>query len=823
MSAHRRAVPAVYNGIRVMMRQLCLPALTLAAALQIGELAALQYGQSMLAYGLGLAVIAACAGAVVLGLIFKSAGGEEAKPGMAALRTALDACASNVMVADKNHTIVYMNTTMADTLRAAEADFRQDIPAFDAGALIGGKLGAFHKSASDARRITGDLKAPFETELNAGGRSFRLVVTPILDEGGKRAGTVLEWAAKAGTDESGVSAARIRTALDACKTNVMVADENYNIVYMNKTMTGMLQEAEAELRKDIPAFDAGALIGTNIDAFHKDPSHQRRILSGLTATFETDLNAGGRNFHLVVTPILGDDGKRIGAVVEWKDETEQKTQEVSAARIHSALDSCSTNVMVADENCNIVYMNAALDKMLKAAEADLRKALPNFNCAKLLGTSMDVFHKDPAHQQRLVETLTGTYEGNIKVGGRQFQLFASVAKDASGRRLGTVVEWKDATAEKATEHEINTLVKAAIDGDLTRRLSLDGKTGFMLGLATAMNDLCDSFAGFIGEMKAAAREVTNASDEISTSTTDLSQRTEEQAASLEETSASMEEISVTVRNNAENAQQANQSAIDTRGVADRGGQVVAKAVGAMSMIDESSRKMSDIIGVIDEIARQTNLLALNAAVEAARAGEAGRGFAVVASEVRSLAQRSSQAAKDIKGLITSSNSQVQEGVGLVSKAGEALTEIVESIKNVTEIVSGIARASAEQSTGIEDVNRALTQMDEMTQQNSALVEENAATAKTLAQQARTMDERVAFFRIDEGAAKASAPVSVAPIRIAAPARTRQAAVSRPAAVAAKAPLAPAKRTAATANGGPVGRMRANLAAAIKDDQDWKEF
>ncbi len=174
---------------------------------------------------------------------------------------------------------------------------------------------------------------------------------------------------------------------------------------------------------------------------------------------------------------------------------------------------------------------------------------------------------------------------------------------------------------------------------------------------------------------------------------------------------------------------------------------VAKAVEAMAKIEESSRKISDIIGVIDEIARQTNLLALNAAVEAARAGEAGRGFAVVASEVRSLAQRSSQAAKDIKDLITNSNGQVKDGVTLVNQAGTALTEIVESFKSVAEIVADIANASSEQASGIEQVNKALTQMDEVTQQNSALVEENAATAKTLEHQAKAMDERVAFFKL----------------------------------------------------------------------------
>jgi methyl-accepting chemotaxis protein len=210
---------------------------------------------------------------------------------------------------------------------------------------------------------------------------------------------------------------------------------------------------------------------------------------------------------------------------------------------------------------------------------------------------------------------------------------------------------------------------------------------------------------------------------------------------------------VTVKKNADDAQQAAHFATTASEVAARGGSVVTRAVGAMSRIDESSRKISDIIGVIDEIARQTNLLALNAAVEAARAGDAGRGFAVVASEVRSLAQRSSQAAKDIKDLITNSNTQVKEGVDLVNQTGSSLSDIVEAIKKVADIVTNIAAASAEQSIGIDQVNKALTQMDEVTQQNSALVEENAATAKTLEQQSQEMNDRVSRFTLggDAGA------------------------------------------------------------------------
>jgi methyl-accepting chemotaxis protein len=317
-------------------------------------------------------------------------------------------------------------------------------------------------------------------------------------------------------------------------------------------------------------------------------------------------------------------------------------------------------------------------------------------------------------------------------------------------------ERNEAAAEQA--QIVNSLAQglgALAKGDLTFRLT-DVPASYVRvcdDFSTAMNQLQET----VEEIGAVAREVTNASAEIATSTTDLAQRTEVQAAALEQTSASMEEISATVRDNAENAQAANQSATATRQIATRAGRAVDEAVAAMAKIENSSHKISDIIGVIDEIARQTNLLALNAAVEAARAGEAGRGFAVVASEVRSLAQRSAQAAKDIKDLITNSGVQVQEGVALVNRAGSSLSEIANSINTVAGIIGSIASASVEQATGIEQINKALTQMDEVTQQNSALVEENAATAKTLEHQAIAMSERIASFKLDgaaEGAEQA---------------------------------------------------------------------
>jgi methyl-accepting chemotaxis protein len=409
------------------------------------------------------------------------------------------------------------------------------------------------------------------------------------------------------------------------------------------------------------------------------------------------------------------------------------------------------------------------------------------------------------------------------------------------------VERQAALTRMSDEFEaaVGGIVQSAVAGDFSKRVALEGKTGLVLNVGTSINSLCDNVAKalsdlikmlgalaegnlsqritaeyqgdfaelknnantaaerigqIVGQIKESAREVSDASAEISGSTTDLSQRTEEQAASLEETSASMEEIAATVKKNAENAQQANQSTAKARDVANHGGEVVAKAVAAMAQIESSSGKISDIIGVIDEIARQTNLLALNAAVEAARAGDAGRGFAVVASEVRTLAQRSSQAAKDIKDLITNSNGQVQAGVDLVNKAGTALGQIVESIKEVADLVSDIAGASIEQSTGVEEVNKALTQMDEVTQQNSALVEENAATAKTLEHQAKNMDERVAFFRLDADAAHASGAEDAKP--------------------APRVQAAPAAKRPAPMRGGPVGRMQGALAVALKEGAEF---
>ena len=464
------------------------------------------------------------------------------------------------------------------------------------------------------------------------------------------------------------------------------------------------------------------------------------------------------------------------AMDEVRDRLRHADQQmVESLRIKNALDGCTTNVMIADRDGIIRYLNHSLQAMLSHAETDIRKELPNFDAKRLVGVNFDVFHKNPAHQRNLLGQLRAAHVAQIVVGGRTFGLTASPIIDEKGERLGSVAEWKDRTEEVAVEEELGAVVASASAGDFTSRLETAKKTGFFRQLCDSVNSLvgtCDTglnevlrvlsalaagdltekitndYQGTFGDLKNACNDtvdrlsatisevsttteaILNAAEQVSATAQSISQAASEQAASVEESSASIEEMAASINQNSENAKitdgmagKAAQEAVD-------GGVAVRDTVQAMKTIAQK-------IGIIDDIAYQTNLLALNAAIEAARAGEHGRGFAVVAAEVRKLAERSQVAAQEISGLAGNS-------VQLAERAGTLLNEIVPAIQKTSDLVQEIAAASSEQATGATQINSAINQLNQATQQNASAAEELAATAEEMNGKAAQLRELMAL-------------------------------------------------------------------------------
>ncbi len=540
-------------------------------------------------------------------------------------------------------------------------------------------------------------------------------------------------------------------------------------------------------------FFAGAatlLFGLLLTSYVTEPlSYVRSKLQQISEGNYFDwLEVGGRNDE--IGELL--QGIKSAQIKLGFDVVDAREQAADAIRVKTALDNVSSSVMMIDPEFNINYMNKTAENLFRSNELYIRENVPGFRTTELLGQNIDTLQVDPQRRETFLEALTERSQSELVIGTRTMRLVTNPVIDDQGRRLGVAIEWSDRTAEVAVEQEIDSIVAAARNGDLGQRISLENKVGFFRQLAEGINSLIDAvdkvfsdiaevmsylakgdltrsieadYAGTFGkvkddinatmanledivsQMRESAEVISMASEEISSGNNNLSSRTEQQAGALQETASSMEELTNTVKNNAENAQQANQVAVSTWESAERGGEVVSNAVRAMDAINGASSEIAEIIGVIDEIAFQTNLLALNASVEAARAGEQGRGFAVVATEVRNLAGRSATAAKEIKELIEDSVDKVKAGADLVNQSGETLQEIVDGVKKVSGIISGIASASAEQSAGIDRINQVVASMDEITQQNAALAEQTSSASASLTDKARGMDELVSFFKV----------------------------------------------------------------------------
>ncbi|WP_051275357.1 methyl-accepting chemotaxis protein [Aestuariibacter salexigens] len=764
---------------------------------------------------------------------------------LSASESAMASMTTNIMMADANLDITFVNDSLKQMLARNEQEIRQHIRSFNVNSLIGTNIDTFHANPQHQRQMLSRLTSTYETTIKVGPLSFGLVVNPLSDTKNRAAGFVVEWhdlTDKLKQEARQRDNVRLQVALDNVNTNVMMADPDCNIIYMNKSLHGMMKANVDTFRLLKSDFDPDRLIGVNIDIFHKNPSHQRNLLADLRTTYNTEISLGEMTFALTATPVFDDAGTRLGTTLEWEDVTDRNRRALIAeanARIKSALDGVTTNVMVSDAELNIVYMNDSVQSMLRDAESDLRKELPNFNANNLLGQNIDQFHKNPAHQRNMLSKLETTYRTRIQVGRRRFNLIASPVYNEARERIGFVVEWADITLQVETEQEVEKLVTSVAQGNLGALISTEGKEGFFLNIANGLNDLSQTvnafvrdvntslqqvsdgdmrvqitneYQGMFGEVKQALNNTTrrlnsvisniktsadsirSANHELSLGNDQLSERTEKQASNLEETAASLEELTGNVRSTADNTSTANTAAGKARNQAKEGELIVSKAVTSMNEITESSNKISAIIGVIDEIAFQTNLLALNASVEAARAGEHGRGFAVVANEVRNLAQRSATSAKEIKELIDDSSTKVQSGSDLVNQCGESLKEIIAHVDQLSTLISDIDNATNEQASGIAQVNQAVAELDDITQQNAALAEEASSASQSSVQQVDDMVERVSFFKVEGG--------DEAPMMASAPAKQR---------VVARQPSAPASAP------------KAVKAMPQTNDEDWEEF
>jgi methyl-accepting chemotaxis protein len=690
----------------------------------------------------------------------------EEKESALRIQMALNKASANVMMADEDYNIIYVNEALVDMFAKAQNDLRKQFPHFDVNKLLGANMD-FFKNPLHQRANLDNLRTTSKSGFVVGGRYLDWIANPVIDGAGCRIGTVVEWQDR--THEIEIEN-EIKGIVDAVKGGKLdrrldTSDKSgfSQILSTNiNDLTGVIENVFSDIANVMGSIAAGNLT-------QRITNHYE----GVYDSCKDDINA---------------------TVDTLRERIEREAQEKkSALRIQMALDKASTNVMMADANHNIIYVNEALTDLFRRAQNDFRTELLGFNVSALNGLNLDIFHQNPTLKRTVLDNMRTVTKSSFTVGGWHFDLVANPVIDDEGQRVGTVVEWQDRTHEIKIQNEIKAIVDAVKGGDLEKRLDTADKAGFFQVLSMTINDLTavienvfSDIAGIMGGMAGgdlsnritnhyegtyesckddingtldklrevfsqiqdAATSISQSSDEIASGNNDLSNRAEQQAASLEQTASSMEELTGTVKHNADFAQQASLVANQARQLAEQGSQVAGSAIHAMQEINESNTRIGEIIGVIDEIALQTNILALNAAVEAARAGEQGRGFAVVAAEVRNLAQRSAEAAKEIKALIVDSVDKVEGGSKLVSEASKSLNEIVVGVKQMNTIIAQIASESEQQFQGIKHVNQAVAQMDDITQQNAALAEQAAAASVSMSDQTAHMRDLLAFFHLD---------------------------------------------------------------------------
>jgi methyl-accepting chemotaxis protein len=655
----------------------------------------------------------------------------------------------------------------AETTQAIDAQFALLTPAFQ---VLNARLDA---RVADQRQTLLLLSGAM-----AGGFALLLGLTALIVRSARRSAQ----AARAAADAVARGDLSVSAAIEGRDEFAVVARSFEKArITLNELIAQMNQMSAEHQRGDIDVvIDTGRFDGEfrSMAAGVNEMVGAHIAVKKLALGVVAELSRG--NYDAPLAPLPG----KKAFINEVIEQVRQRLAAAAAAahenlRIRTALDDVPSAVLIADNAGVIRYANKSVIALLTRIADDLRTVLPNFDVKTIIGANFDIFHKNPAHQRRLVEGLTGPHRANWKFGGRAIQLTASPIVNADGSRAGAVLEWVDRTEEVRAEEEVTSIVQGAAHGDFSRRISLASDApGFMRTLSGGVNDLLGTternlvqvsetlarvaagdltrrmdgeHAGIFGQLQSdlnrmigqlvetisqvtsAAQALNAAAGQVSSTSQSLSQGASEQAASVEQTSASLQEMAASVRQNAENANVTDGMATKAAREAQDGGAAVTQTVEAMKSI-------ATRISIIDDIAYQTNLLALNAAIEAARAGDHGKGFAVVAAEVRKLAERSQVAAQEIGQLAGSS-------VQMAERAGKLLGEMVPSIHKTSELVQEIAAASGEQSDSVTQINAAMEHVNGSTQQNASAAEELSATAEELSAQAAQLQELMAFFQL----------------------------------------------------------------------------
>ena len=755
--------------------------------------------------------------------------------------TASMTCDRDLKITSANPATVKMVSKYLDTFKAT-------FPGFDLDNLIGTCIDIFHKDPSYQRKLLGNVNnLPYQADIKVGDLTFELNISALITPEGEYIGNNLEWNDATATRSAAREATILKGAISGSSTASMTCDRDLIVTSANPATVKMVAKYIDEFEMAFPGFDLDKLIGTCIDVFHKNPSYQRKILGDVNSMpYSADIQVGPLTFELNISALIDPDGNYIGNNLEWNDATASRAAAGKAASLASMVENVETNLMICNTDRVITYCNPAVINLLTIHSAKLKTVLPNFDVSTLIGTCIDTFHVNPAHQANLLGNPANLpYKTEITVVDLEFGLNAMALTDESGNFVGIAVEWLDNNDRVAYRNEVTQLIENCKEGNLSERgnvtamsdifkpmlsgindvidaivapvnelqsrltLISDGDlTAYVTGeyqgdhdaLKSSLNGTLDNLNEILGQVQTGANQMADASGQVSDSSQSISQGATEQAASLEEITASMNEMASQTDMNAENATQANKLAQTARSGAEEGNAMMNKMVGAMAEIDDSAQKISKIIKVIDEIAFQTNLLALNAAVEAARAGVHGKGFAVVAEEVRNLAARSANAAKETTELIEGSIKKVNAGTEVANNTAEALTEIVSGVSKVTDLVGEIAAASNEQSQGIAQVNQGLVQLDQVTQQNTANSEESAAASVELSEQANQLADVLTRFTLKQpsaggaGAIDGLTPELLEAVKQYLAASGAGAAPASPAPAPARIPMTPAKTT-----------------------------